>query len=57
MTYTATQIADAKAAIKRAVMVRFGGDLLGPALVGVEVSDADAQRYLNGATIDDLLEA
>jgi hypothetical protein len=55
MTYTTTEIEAARAAIRRAVMARFGGDLCGPALVGVEVSDEDAVRYLNGATIDELL--
>ena len=36
-------------------MVQFGGDLLGPALSSVEVSDEDAKRYLGGATVADLL--
>lgn len=52
---TKPDIEKAKKKIKREVMARFGGDLMGPALKGVEVSDEDAKRYLNGATIDDLL--
>jgi hypothetical protein len=53
--YTAEQIEQARQEIKRAVMVRFGGHM-GPALVGVTVQDEDAIRYLDGATIDQLLE-
>jgi hypothetical protein len=53
--YTAEQIEEARAAIKRAVMIEFGGALCGPALVGVDVSDADAIAYLNGATVAELL--
>ena len=54
-TYTTEQIEEARNAIKRGVMATFGGDLCGPALVGVDVTDADAIRYLNGATIEELL--
>lgn len=57
MQYDATQIAEATAEIRRTVMARFGGDLLGPALASVEVSEEDAIRYLDGATIDELLRA
>jgi hypothetical protein len=51
----AVEIETAKAEIRRAVMARFGGHF-GPALTGVEVSDEDARRYLDGATIEELLE-
>jgi hypothetical protein len=53
--YTREQIEEARKAIKRVVMIEFGGDLCGPALVGVDVSDEDATRYLDGATIEELL--
>jgi hypothetical protein len=54
--FTKTEIETAKATITREVMAKFGGDLLGPALTGVEVSDEDAERFLKGATIAELLE-
>ena len=53
--YTAGQVAEAKKAIARAVMAKFGGDLIGPAITGITVDDEDAIRYMNGATIEDLL--
>lgn len=49
------EINAAKAEIKRTIMARYGGDLIGPALVGVEVSDDDAARWLAGASIEELL--
>jgi hypothetical protein len=54
--YTEDEITDAIHEIKRAVMVRFGGGV-GGALVGVEVSEDDAVRFLDGATIDELLQS
>ena len=45
-------ILQAKAAIKRGVMARFGGEL---PIVSIEVSDEDAQRYIDGASIEELL--
>ena len=44
-------IAEAKAAIKRGVMAKYG-DL---PIVSIEVSDEDAQRYIDGATIEELI--
>lgn len=44
-----------RAEIKRNVMARFGGDLMGSALVSVDVTDDDVNRYRAGASIDDLL--
>jgi len=52
--YTREQIEQARNEVKRAVMVRYGG-MLGPALVGVTVEDEDAIRYLDGATIEELM--
>lgn len=47
-------IAEAKAAIKRGVMARFGGEL---PIVSIEVSDADAIRYIGGASIEEVIAA
>jgi hypothetical protein len=55
MTYTGEQITQARNAIKRAVAVIIGGTC-GTAYVGVEVSDADAIRYIEGTTVDQLLK-
>ena len=55
-TVTREALEEAKRSIKRQVMLTMG-DHFGTALVGVEVSDEDARRYLAGATLDDLLRA
>jgi hypothetical protein len=53
-TYTREQLESAKSTLRRAAMVAYGGDLLGTALVSVEVSDSDAVKLLdndaNGVT-------
>lgn len=53
--YTDDQIAQAKAAIKRSVLIRYG-DHFGPELVGVDVSDQDAIDVLDGKSIDQLMK-
>lgn len=44
--HTPEQIAEAKAALERAVKLKFAG-MFGPEFVGVEIPDSDAERYLN----------
>ena len=44
-------IAEAKAEIKLAVRARY----IDLPIVSIEVSDEDAQRYIDGATIEELL--
>lgn len=49
--YQTARIAEAKAAIKRGVMARY----IDLPIVSIEVSDEDARRYIDGATIEELL--
>lgn len=49
---TRSEIVAAKQAIKRGVMARYGGYL---PIASIEVGDEEAIRYINGATIDELL--
>jgi hypothetical protein len=50
-TERAADIADAKAAIKLAVRARY----IDLPIASIEVSDEDARRYIEGATIEELL--
>lgn len=54
-TWTTADLARARREVKRAVMVRYGGEVIGPALVGVTVEDADCVRWLEGATLEELM--
>lgn len=54
-TWTREDIERARREVKRAVMVRYGGEAFGPALVGVTVEDADCVRWLEGATLEELM--
>lgn len=54
-TWTREDIERARREVKRAVMVRYGGEVFGPALVGVTVEDADCVRWLEGATLEELM--
>ena len=49
--YQTSQLAAAKREIKLAVRARY----IDLPIVSIEVSDEDAQRYIDGATIEELL--